>query len=199
MVPVNSTPRSGWGVNAVYELPFGKGKSMLNTGALAYVLGNWRTSGVYTFYSGIPFTATWGNESSLLDPYGYATAVPNKVGKVHYVNKPGCWFYSSATSGCSPYASGQNDAFADAGNGIVGNGSRNSLNSPATDVVDAALIKDLPLRENLKAQFRWEVFNVLNHPLFAAPSGDVSTGAAAQITSLSGDPRVMQFAIRLDF
>jgi hypothetical protein len=91
------------------------------------------------------------------------------------------------------------DAFADAGNGVVGNGTRNSLNSPATDVFDASLVKDFPITESLKAEFRWEVFNVLNHPLFAAPSGDVSTGAAAQITSLSGDPRVMQFALRVDF
>jgi hypothetical protein len=53
--------------------------------------------------------------------------------------------------------------------------------------------------EGLKAEFRWEVFNVLNHPLFAAPSGDISTGAASQVTSLSGDPRVMQFALRVDF
>jgi len=187
------------GVSAVYELPFGRGKSMLNAGPLSWALGNWRTSGVYTFYSGIPFTAIWGSESSLLDPYGYATAVPNVVGKVHYIHKASCWFYSSGTSACGQYGSGLSDAFADAGNGVIGNGSRNSLNSPATDVVDAALIKDLPVTESLRAEFRWEVFNVLNHPLFAAPSGDVSTGAAAQITSLSGDPRVMQFALRLDF
>jgi hypothetical protein len=186
-------------VSYAYELPFGKGKSMLNSGPLSYVLGNWRTSGVYTFYSGIPFTAIWGSESSLLDPYGYATAVPNKVGNAHYIHKPSCWFYASSTSGCSQYSSGLSDAFADAGNGVVGNGSRNSLVSPATDVFDAALIKDFPIVESLRAEFRWEVFNVLNHPLFAAPSGDVSTGAAAQITSLSGDPRVMQFALRLDF
>jgi Carboxypeptidase regulatory-like domain/TonB-dependent Receptor Plug Domain len=187
------------GVSAVYELPFGHGKSMLNSGPASYVLGNWRVSGVYTFYSGIPFTAIWGSESSLLDPYGFATAVPNKVGPVHYVKKPSCWFYASATSGCGAFGSGLQDAFADAGNGVIGNGSRNSLNSPATDVVDTALIKDFPIKESLKAEFRWEVFNALNHPLFAAPSGDVSTGAAAQITALSGDPRVMQFALRLDF
>ena len=187
------------GVSYVYELPFGRGKSMLNSGPLSWALGNWRTSGVYTYYSGIPFTATWGSESSLLDPYGYATAVPNVVGKVHYVHKPSCWFYASATKGCAPYGAGLSDSFADAGNGVVGNGSRNSLNSPATDVFDAALIKDFPITENLRTEFRWEVFNVLNHPLFAAPGGDISTGAAAQITSLSGDPRVMQFALRVDF
>jgi Carboxypeptidase regulatory-like domain/TonB-dependent Receptor Plug Domain/TonB dependent receptor len=187
------------GVSAVYELPFGKGKSLLQSGPLSYVFGNWRVSGVYTYYSGSPFTAIWGSESSLLDPYGFATAVPNQAGSVHYPHKPSCWFYASATSGCGQYGSGLSDAFTDAGNGVVGNGSRNSLNSPPTDVVDTALIKDVPVTESLKAEFRWEVFNVANHPLFAAPNGDISTGAAAQITSLSGDPRVMQFALRLDF
>jgi hypothetical protein len=94
------------GVSAVYELPFGKGKSMFTTGPASWVLGNWRVSGVYTFYSGVPFTAIWGSESSLVDPYGYATAVPNQVGKVHYVHKPSCWFYASGTSACGQYGSG---------------------------------------------------------------------------------------------
>jgi hypothetical protein len=76
-----------------------------------------------------------------------------------------------------PMPSGRADAFADAGNGVVGNGTRNALNSPATDVWDTALIKDFPVTEKLTTEFRWEVFNVLNHPLFAAPSGDVSTGS----------------------
>ena len=123
---------------------------------------------MYTYYSGVPFTATWGSESSLLDPYGYATAVPNKVGNVHYINKPSCWFYSSGTAGCKPYSSGLSDAFADAGNGVVGNGTRNSLNSPATDVFDASLVKDFPVTESLKAEFRWEVFNVPDHRLSVA-------------------------------
>jgi hypothetical protein len=115
------------------------------------------------------------------------------------VHKPSCWFYASATKGCAPFGAGLSDAFADAGNGVLGNGSRNSLNSPATDVFDAALIKGFPITESLRTEFRWEVFNVLNHPLFAAPGGDISTGVAAQITALSCDPRVMQFALRVDF
>jgi hypothetical protein len=185
--------------NYIYELPVGRGKSMLNSGPLSWVLGNWRTSGVFTYYDGYPFTAVWGNNDSLLDPYGYATDVPNVVGKPHYVGKPTCWFYDSGTSGCGLYSSGLSDAFANPGTGVVGNGSRNSLHAPSTTVFDAALMKDFPIFESLRAQFRWEVFNLANHPLFAAPGGDVSNGQAAQITSLSGDPRVMQFAFRVDF
>jgi hypothetical protein len=40
---------------------------------------------------------------------------------------------------------------------------------------------------------------VFNDVLFGQPSGNVTSGAAGQITTLSGDPRVMQFALRLSF
>ena len=183
----------------VYDLPFGHGKQMLNSGPLAYVFGNWRTSGVYTFYSGHPFTASWGSESSLLDAYGYATAVPNVVAPVHYPKKQGCFFYTAANSACSAFGSGLTNPFADPGNYVVGNGSRNTLLGPNTQVFDAALIKNIPIHENWNAEARWELFNVANHALFGQPSGNVSSGSAASITSLSGDPRVMQFAIRVNW
>jgi hypothetical protein len=163
------------------------------------VLGNWRTSGVYTFYSGHPFQANWGSESTLLDAYGYATAVPNVVGKIHYLNKQACWFYTSKNSACSADATGLTDAFADAGNYVVGNSGRNTLVGPNTQVFDAALIKNIRIHENWNAEVRWEVFNVANHALLAQPSGNVSSGSAASITSLSGDPRVMQFAARINW
>jgi hypothetical protein len=195
----------------VYELPFGKGKPMLQSGPLSWILGNWRTSGVFTYYSGPPFTAIWGNESIFFDPTsnGYATAVPKVVGKVSYVKNPNCWFYYAGSStGCSQYASGRTDPFVHPGTFVdaagrtqayVGNGTRNALYSPDTVVFDASLMKDFPIWERLRAQLRWEVFNVANHALFGAPGGDVSGGSGAQITTLSGDPRVMQLAFRFDW
>jgi hypothetical protein len=181
----------------VYDLPFGHGKSRLNSGPLSWVFGDWRTSGVYTYYGGHPFTVNWGSESSLLDPYGFAVAVPNVVGEAHTLGKQTCWFYTSANSACPSLAPGLSDAFVDPGKGVVGNGSRNSLRGPNTQVFDAALIREIPIHENWNVEARWEVFNVANHALFGQPSGNVSSGSAASITSLSGDPRVMQFALRL--
>ena len=90
-------------VSYVYELPFGHGQRMLNSGPAAWILGNWRTSGVYTFYSGHPFQVNEndGNHNSMLDPYGYTTAMPNLVGKPHIVGDPDCWFYASKNCACS--------------------------------------------------------------------------------------------------
>jgi hypothetical protein len=185
--------------NYVYELPFGHGKPMLQTGPAAWVLGNWRTSGVYTFYNGHPFTANWGSESSQLDAYGFATAVPNVVGSVHYLKKQGCWFYDGANSACASAAPGLTTPFADPGKYNIGNGGRNTLVGPGTQLFDFALIKAIPVNERWNAEIRWEVFNAANHPIFGQPSGNASSSSVAQITTLSADPRVMQFAARINW
>ena len=89
--------------NYIYELPFGHGKQCCSPGPAAWALGNWTTSGVYTFYSGHPFQASWSSESSLLDAYGFAVAVPNQSGPVQYPKKQTCWFYDSKNTACGAW------------------------------------------------------------------------------------------------
>ena len=185
-------------VNFTWELPFGKGKTLFTSGPTASVFGGWRLSGVYTAYSGHPVTASLSSESSLLDAYGFATAVPNVVGSVHYLHNPKCWFYTSKNSSCSA-SSSLSDAFADPGKYVVGNSHRNTLVGPRTQVLDASLVKTIPIHRDWSGEFRWEVFNAANHALFGQPSGDLSSGSVASITTLSGDPRVMQLALRLNW
>jgi hypothetical protein len=189
-------------VSYVYDLPFGRGKAMLQHGPLSWVLGNWETSGVYTYYSGHPFQVNEndGNHNSILDPYGYTTATPNLVGKPRVIGDPDCWFYSSKDSACAAKApSGSTDSYAVTAVGAVGNVGRNSLRGPHIDVLDAALLREFPMREGMNLEARWEVFNVTNTPEFGQPSGNITSGGVASITSLSGDPRVMQFALRFSF
>ena len=185
--------------NYTYELPFGHGKSMLHSGAAAWILGDWRTSGVYTFYSGHPFQANWGNESSLLDAYGFATAVPNQVSRVQYLKKQQCWFYDAGNSNCAKFTSNGITPFADPGKFVIGNVGRNTLVGPQTQLFDIDLIKAIPIHEGINAEFRWEIFNLFNHPIFGQPSGNASSGSVGSITGLSADPRVMQFAARINF
>lgn len=185
--------------NYVYQLPFGKGKSMLQTGPAAWILGGWTTSGVYTFYSGHPFQVAWSSESSLLDPYGFATAVPNQVAPVHYLHKQTCWYFDGKNSACGALAPSLQTPYADPGAYTIGNVGRNPLVGPQTQLFDFALYKTFAFTESLNTQIRWEVFNLANHPVFGQPSGNVSSGSVASITSLSADPRVMQFALRFNF
>ena len=186
--------------NYVYYLPFGSGQSMLNHGVLGYILGNLRTSGVYTYYAGHPFTINAGGTlTASLDPYSQATAVPNVVGKPHQVGDPTCWYFAAKNKACETLAPGLDDAFSLPAAGVVGNSGRNTLVGPRTNVFDASLLKEFPLGETRNLEFRWEVFNVTNTPEFGQPNGNFSSSAAGSITTLSGDPRVMQFALRLSF
>ena len=133
-----------------------------------------------------------------LDPYGFATATPFLIGKPHIVGDPACWYYTSENSACSQFASNLTDAFAAPPSGQFGNSGRNTLIGPRTNVFDAALMREIPI-ERVNIEARWEVFNVTNTPEFGQPGNNITSSSAASITSLSGDPRVMQFALRVSF
>jgi len=187
-------------VSYSYELPFGHGKTFLHDGILSHIFGGFRTSGVYTFYSGHPFTVNEGGTlGSALDPFGQATAVPNVIGTARIIGNPNCWYYVAVNKACQALAPELTNAYQVLPAGVVGNSGRNTLRGPHTTVFDAALTREFSMAERAKLQFRWEVFNISNTPEFGQPSGNITSGAAGAITTLSGDPRVMQFALRLSF
>ena len=47
-------------------------------------------------------------------------------------------------------------------------------------------------------QFRWEIFNVINHVNYNPPTTALNSANFGRILS-AGDPRFMQFAIKVDF
>jgi len=186
--------------NFLYELPFGKNKPMLESGVGAAILGGWRTSGVFTYYSGRPFTITSGsNYSNAIDPYGLATAVPNVIGTPTMLDNVNCWFYASNNKACAALDPSGTNAFAEQPLGQFGNSGRNTLRGPSTTVFDFSLMRDFAITERVGLQARWEVFNLANSPIFGQPNNNLSSGAVGTITSLASDPRAMQFALRLKF
>jgi hypothetical protein len=184
----------------VYEVPFGKSKPFLQSGVGAAVLGGWRTSGIFTYYSGRPFTVTSGsNYSNALDPYGFATAVPNVIGTPTVLGSVNCWFYVSTNKACAALDPNGVNAFAEQSIGQLGNAGRNILRGPSTTVFDLSLMRDFLITERVGLQARWEVFNLANSPIFGQPNNNLSSGAVGSITALASDSRAMQFALRLTF
>jgi hypothetical protein len=97
-------------------------------------------------------------------------------------------------------------AYTPAADGELGNANRAPLSGPHFVNTDFSAIKSFPLPfENMKLQFRAEVFNVFNHAQFylsgaGSQMQDISAlSSFAVVNSTAHDPRVIQFALRLDF
>jgi hypothetical protein len=70
-------------------------------------------------------------------------------------------------------------------------------------------MKETPINESHRIQFRTEFFNLFNHAQFAIPTGPVginnqslyanSATLFGVITSTSVNPRLIQFALRYQF
>jgi hypothetical protein len=162
--------------NFVFELPFAKG----STGATKAVFGDWLLSGIYAARSGRPFTVTQGNNN--VGPYH--TGLPNRIGDGEGPQTVDQWFDKTA--------------FQAVPSGVFGNAGRNILRGPSWQELDLSLQKRLSAgRASLI--LRWDVFNVFNTVNFGLPNSDISSGAVGTISTLAGDPRLMQFSAKVVF
>ena len=60
-------------------------------------------------------------------------------------------------------------------------------------------MKRFRITERVGSEFRWDVFNVANHPIFANPNANLSSAAYGTISSTIIDSRQMQLALRISF
>lgn len=63
---------------------------------------------------------------------------------------------------------------------------------------DIALIKRTQFGENRNIEFRAEAFNITNTPPLGAPNTVLGAAGFGSITS-AGDPRVLQFGLKVNF
>ena len=169
-------------VNASYLLPLGQGR----------LRGGWTLNTVVTLQGGLPFTpqlsynpTNSGDSRNPVRPY----ANPGFSGPV-IEGTPNQWFNPAAFL-APPNASG-----------FAGNLGRDTLIGPGLDTWDLSLLKDIPLRERTKLQFRAEFFNILNHANFNEPNAIVFTPTgvsptAGLITSTASTSRQIQFGLKL--
>ncbi|SRR6266568_8692667 len=77
-------------ISYIYELPFGRNRKVVNSGAPSYIVGGFKTSGVYTFASGRPFTVSSGGSiASTLDAFGALATTPQPYWKADDRWEPG--------------------------------------------------------------------------------------------------------------
>ena len=56
--------RHRWVTSAVYNLPFGQGKTFLNRGVASKVIGGWQLNSIVTYGTGFPLTIVPGSDRS---------------------------------------------------------------------------------------------------------------------------------------
>ncbi len=192
--------------NAVYELPFGLGKPMLNQRGVASTLaGNWQLTTTALARTGFPV--------NVLLPSSY-TAPDGASGTERPDLVPGV---SLTPPGGKTIAHWINPAAFTTPKGEFGDAPRNLYRGPGTWQVDMAAGKTFPIAERTQVEFRAEFYNVFNHPQLGPPQSsfnpakpggfgsiintvNLNTAIVNPITPVgSGTPREMQFAVRFDF
>jgi hypothetical protein len=182
------------------------------TSATVQRLGNgWSISGIVTLQSGLPFSILDGAAGTLFGPATLYTtgnlapgATLRDAGRGGSVSSRVNKFFNTKAFVPVPFVpdGGLIDGkYPVSGGGtIFGSLGRNILRGPDQRVGDIAVIKTTPVTERIRLVFRWEVFNVLNRPNFANPSNDVSTPSTfGVISALTVNPRIMQYALKLEF
>ena len=193
------------------------------------LFSNWQIGGIITAMSGLPIDVVDGGAGSFygLNGGNNALARPNwALGATRdtaQTNVPAGYFFNPFAFVRPVVQSGQlipssnGAAQANSLGTDIGNVGRNVLRGPRQTNVDFSIIKRFRIHEQKRLELRAEFFNLFNHVNFENPianlnvitssggSIDANTGRIinpgdfGRIVATSSNPRLIQFAIRLDF
>jgi len=179
-----------------YALPYGAGKRWTGNRVTNAILGNYQLAGVVTARTGAPFTPTISTDRANT---GVGSQWPTRVGAPKVIGNPSCWFYVSSNPGCATAAPGQQAAFAIPAQYTYGDGGRNVLRAGNVVELDMTLLKQIKFLESRTLELRFEAFNLLNHPSFAAPTTTINTGSGGQVSSTINSSRILQASAKIFF
>ena len=80
-----------------------------------------------------------------------------------------------------------------------GDSGRGILYAPGHINFDTSLSKRFTIAGRTNLEFRWDAFNLFNHPAFGFPNQNIGNASVGRITTTIADNRSMQFALKLNF
>jgi len=182
-----------------YELPFGRGRTFLSdvNKATDAVLGGWMFNFIYSYQSGQPFTVNCPTATSA--SFGCNANIVSGQNRYSGPHNYTQWLNPSAFSKPpNAIAIGQSD-FSPLG------GSPQQVRGPHYNNLDSSILKNFPVTETIRFQFRAEAFNTFNTPPFAQPGNlNFTTTPFSTITSTKNSngnngARTLQLALKLFF
>lgn len=177
----------------VAELPFGVGRRFLSDGGTAStILGGWQVNGLFSAYSGRPFTVTASGTS--LDLPGSdqrADQIKDEVEILGGIGRGNPWLDTSA--------------FRPVTEERFGTAELNSMRGPGFVNFDMSVFREVALGSTRTLQFRVEIFNVTNTPHFNNPQSSVNASDFGTISSTANsgregiDERLVRLGLRFGF
>ena len=90
-------------------------------------------------------------------------------------------------------------AFAVPQQGTFGNAGRNSLRADGINNVDFSFFKIFSIKEDLRIEYRVELFNGFNSPQYRAPAANISRGNFGRVLGTANRARQIQMGLKVYF
>ena len=173
--------------SSLYELPFGKGKALLNRGGISNVIvGGWQISSILVLQSGTPLDVISGLDAGNRG-YGTPPDRPNSTG------------VNAALDSSNANRFFDKNQFLRVPAGTLGNVGRNTLLGPGIINWDVSAFKTFVVREQQQLQFRFESFNAANHANLGLPDVNLADAGAGTIRTTNTNMRNIQFGLKYIF
>lgn len=168
-------------ISYVYELPEITRKWRARQAWMGHVLGGWQISGAMTFNTGRHFNP------GLTSASGQVASRPNVSGNPNLPRDKRTLFKYFDTSVFS-----RPPAY------TYGNSGRFVITGPGTNNFDFSAMKNFRIHEDVKLQFRAEIWNLFNHPSYNGVATTLGRGDFGGVNSFFA-PRYMQLGLKLYF
>ena len=201
--PSDFDARHRFVANVIYELPFQRNR----------LVKGWQVSTITQLQSGNPVPNIIAN--NFFNLTGTNTIRPDVLNPIVVTGNPNQWFANPVvcdprlTSGATACTSSSVFALPVSPDGTLhfGDLGRNSIVGPGFINTDFSIQKTTKISERFSHQFRFEAFDLFNHPNFGNPGrlaqpGSTSFGVITSTrfpTGDSGSSRQLQFAMKLIF
>ncbi|HYZ86488.1 MAG TPA: hypothetical protein VE621_18885, partial [Bryobacteraceae bacterium] len=171
-------------ISGVYELPFGRGKPLLNTTnpIVSRVVGGWQINGIYTYQTGAPLEFQNGNFGFNGNFSDIALDNPTRER----------WINTDA---------GFNRRNEERLEWNVRTFPRwiSSVRGHRLSSIDLSVIKNTSITERINVQFRGEALNAFNSPHFAAPETNPTSANFGVVNGVLNYARRIQLGLRVVF
>jgi hypothetical protein len=178
---------------ASYFLPIGRNKALFGgmPGWLDHIAGGWEIGTLGFWTSGPVMTVS----------SGLATGPAPIATWANYAGDRNIGAVTRFGGGVRFFSAEQAAQFSVPAAGFVGTSGRNTFRGPRFFNTDVSLVKRFRVSgERTFVTFRAEGYNIFNNANFAAPGLNLQTPPTfGIIAATTGNPRILQFALRFDF